>query len=64
MLTRKGLEDGWTKEVHCTNQREPGMVDVVWSALMDNDPIGRTWGEALSTTGRPVGVSRFWNFLT
>ncbi|MEV8530186.1 alpha/beta fold hydrolase [Streptomyces sp. NPDC052000] len=63
VLTRTGFEQAWTNEVHCTNQREPGIVDVVWGALMDEDPIGRTWGKVLPT-GRPEGVSRFRNFVT
>ncbi len=62
LLTRQGFEDGWDDEVRCTTQREPGMVDVVWKALMDNDPIGRTWGKILPS-GRPEGVSRFRNGL-
>jgi pimeloyl-ACP methyl ester carboxylesterase len=63
VLTLTGFEQAWTNEVHCTDQREPGMVDVVWGALMDNDPIGRTWGKVLPS-GKPVGVSRFRNFVT
>ncbi|MFE4874112.1 alpha/beta fold hydrolase [Streptomyces sp. NPDC056682] len=63
VLTRTGFEQAWTNEVHCTNQGEPGIVDVVWGALMDEDPIGRTWGKVLPT-GRPEGVSRFRNFVT
>lgn len=63
VLTLTSFEQAWTNEVHCTNQREPGMVDVVWDALMDNDPIGRTWGKVLPS-GKPVGVSRFRNFVT
>ncbi|MEV6122582.1 alpha/beta fold hydrolase [Streptomyces sp. NPDC052077] len=47
----------------CPNQHEPGMVDVVWKALMENDPIGRGWGKILSS-GQPAGVSRFRNFVT
>ncbi|MEU5431802.1 alpha/beta fold hydrolase [Streptomyces sp. NPDC020719] len=64
VLTRTGFEQAWTNEVHCTNQREPGIVDVVWGALMEEDPIGRTWGKVLPATGRPEGVSRFRNFVT
>jgi len=43
LSTRKGVQDSWDKEVQsCDLQRESGMVDVVWNAFMDNDPIGRT----------------------
>ncbi|MEV5379364.1 hypothetical protein AB0L26_25835 [Streptomyces nondiastaticus] len=63
VLTRTSLDQAWAKELKCTDQREPGMLDVVWSALMDNDPIGRTWGKLLPS-GVPSGVSRFRNFVT
>ncbi|MET8627129.1 alpha/beta fold hydrolase [Kitasatospora sp. NPDC004669] len=64
VLTLKGFDQAWTNEVHCADQREPGMVDVVWSALMDNDPIGRTWGPVAPSSGTPAGVSRYRNFVT
>ncbi|MGW1196557.1 alpha/beta fold hydrolase [Streptomyces sp. NPDC002536] len=64
VLTLKGLDQAWTNEVHCADQREPGMVDVVWSALMDIDPIGRTWGPVDLSTEKPVGASRYRNFVT
>jgi pimeloyl-ACP methyl ester carboxylesterase len=63
VLTRSGFESAWTKEVKCANQRENGMVDVVWSALMDNDPIGRTWGP-IQPSGQPAGASRYRNFVS
>ncbi|MFD9123457.1 alpha/beta fold hydrolase [Kitasatospora sp. NPDC059571] len=63
LLTRAGLDTAWGNELLCANQREPGMLDVVWSALLDNDPIGRTWGKILPS-GRPEGVSRYRNFVT
>lgn len=32
---------GWST---CEGQREPGIEDVVWAAIMENDELGRTWG--------------------
>ncbi len=64
VLTPMGLDTAWKNELHCVDQREPDMVGVVWSALMDIDPIGRTWGPVDLSTGKPVGVSRFRNFVT
>ncbi|WP_330290711.1 alpha/beta fold hydrolase [Streptomyces sp. NBC_00576] len=63
VLTRKSLDESWKAQVHCTNQREADILDVVWSALMDNDPIGRTWGK-VQPNGKPAGVNRFRNFVT
>lgn len=60
---KTGLDDAWGKELKCPDQREPDMLDVVWSALMDNDPIGRTWGP-FPPGGEPAGASRYRNFVT
>jgi pimeloyl-ACP methyl ester carboxylesterase len=48
--------NGWNPEIKCDGQVEDGMQDVVWSAIMDNDPIGRTWGP-------PDGVMRVRSFF-
>ena len=44
---------GWDPEVKCENQREAGIEDVVWAAIMENDDLGRTWGP--SPAGAPEG---------
>ncbi|MFG2472804.1 alpha/beta fold hydrolase [Streptomyces canus] len=59
VFTQQGFTESWTAQVHCANQRETGIENVVWEACMDNDPIGRTWGKIES--GRPIGLSRFRN---
>ncbi|MER6134020.1 alpha/beta fold hydrolase [Streptomyces sp. NPDC001815] len=53
--TRPGLETGWNAELGCLDQREPGMVEVAWAAMMESDPVGRTWGP-------PEGTNRIRNF--
>ncbi len=35
------------------DQREPGIEDVIWAAIMENDELGRTWGP--SPAGAPEG---------
>jgi pimeloyl-ACP methyl ester carboxylesterase len=64
---------GWDPEVKCENQREAGIEDVVWAAIMDNDELGRTWGPAPAgaAAGSPaegvirvrqsVNALRVWN---
>jgi pimeloyl-ACP methyl ester carboxylesterase len=42
--TKNAFKSSWDKEQHCPQQRDDGMVDVVWNAIMDNDAIGRYWG--------------------
>lgn len=56
VITRWGVESGWNTELRSADQREPGMVERVWNAMMENDPVGRTWGP-------PEGLSRFRNFV-
>lgn len=45
-FTLNAATTGWG----CASQREPGIEDVVWSAIMENDELGRTWGP------RPAGA--------
>ncbi|MFF5937177.1 alpha/beta fold hydrolase [Streptomyces sp. NPDC012508] len=56
LTTRWGVESGWNTELRSPDQREPGMVERVWAAIMENDPEGRTWGP-------PEGLSRVRNFV-
>ena len=44
---------GWDVEVRCENQRAPGIQDVVWAAIMDNEQLGQTWGPP--PAGAPEG---------
>ncbi|WP_369228770.1 alpha/beta fold hydrolase [Streptomyces sp. R21] len=53
---RPGLEKDWNTELRSLDQREPGMVEVVWAAFMDSDPVGRTWGP-------PEGLNRIRSFV-
>ncbi|MFF4486001.1 alpha/beta hydrolase [Streptomyces sp. NPDC001544] len=59
-ISRKtDLRTAWDNELHCPDQREPGMDEVVWSAILDNDAVGRTWGQI--SGGVPEGIARFRN---
>ena len=52
---------GWDVEVKCDNQREAGIEDVVWAAIMENDDLGRTWGPPpadAAAGSAPEGVIR------
>lgn len=50
---RDDLMGGWSTEIKCENQVEPGIQDVVWGSIMDNDDIGRAWGPPAA--GAPPG---------
>ncbi|MFD0145594.1 MULTISPECIES: alpha/beta fold hydrolase [unclassified Streptomyces] len=56
LSTRWGTESGWNTELKCPDQREPGMVEKAWAAIMENDSVGRTWGP-------PEGLNRIRNFV-
>ncbi|MFE5619714.1 alpha/beta fold hydrolase [Streptomyces sp. NPDC056470] len=56
LSTRWGTESGWNTELRCPDQREPGMVEKAWAAIMENDSVGRTWGP-------PEGLNRIRNFV-
>ncbi len=53
LRTRAGHESGWDIEVKCEGQREAGIQDAVWAAIMENDELGRTWGPP--PAGAPAG---------
>lgn len=57
--TKEAFASSWDRELHCANQREPGMVDVVWDATMDNDTVGSGWGPM--EDGVAQGVNRIRN---
>ncbi|MCX5251711.1 alpha/beta hydrolase [Streptomyces sp. NBC_00201] len=56
LSTRANFENAWNGELHSPDQREPGMVDVVWKAIMDSEPVGSTWGP-------PEGLNRVRSFV-
>ncbi|WP_353938345.1 alpha/beta fold hydrolase [Streptomyces ficellus] len=59
-----GLETVWNAELRSLDQREPGMVEVVWSAIMDSDPVGSTWGPPEGLNRIRNGVRWGWNETT
>ena len=51
LTTRSAFVNLWNQDIKCPGQLEDGIQEAVWSAIMDNDAIGRTWGP-------PDGVMR------
>ncbi|GGU50109.1 hypothetical protein [Streptomyces violascens] len=62
--TRPGLETGWNAELRSPDQREPGMVEVVWAAYMDSEPVGSTWGPPECLSRNRSFVRWGWNGTT
>jgi pimeloyl-ACP methyl ester carboxylesterase len=34
----------WNRQVGCPGQYEPAVLDAVWLAMLESDPVGATWG--------------------
>ena len=60
--TKDDFKNPWNNEQNpsCVGQREDGIVDVVWDAIMDNDVFGHHWGPVLQS-GKPEGRMRLRN---
>ncbi|MER6382860.1 alpha/beta fold hydrolase [Streptomyces sp. NPDC001250] len=58
--SKTGFQTGWDLEQGSPAQREPGMVDEVWQAMMANDDLGAKWGP-LQSDGSAEGVLRYRN---
>jgi hypothetical protein len=54
-LILEGLMGRWNRELQCEHQIDDGIQDAVWSAVMENDELGRTWGPP--PAGAPEGSS-------
>ncbi|MDQ2901224.1 MAG: alpha/beta hydrolase [Acidobacteriota bacterium] len=49
----------WSRQVGCTDQIDPAASDAVWSAMLDSDPVGATWGAGVRRA--PNVTSWGWN---
>jgi pimeloyl-ACP methyl ester carboxylesterase len=60
---RSTLSTGWNAEQKCEDQRESGIEDIVWAAIMENDELGRTWGppEGVMRVRSSVNAPFVWN---
>jgi pimeloyl-ACP methyl ester carboxylesterase len=65
IATRQGFDGGWNSQVQCDTQVDPGIRDVLWSDLLNSDPVGATWGPGVRRaprwSGWPRGVTWGWN---
>jgi pimeloyl-ACP methyl ester carboxylesterase len=37
----------WDRQVGCDNQYDRAVHDAVWSAMLESDPVGATWGDGV-----------------
>ncbi|MFL5479849.1 MAG: alpha/beta fold hydrolase [Gemmatimonadaceae bacterium] len=58
LFTSNSSTTGWST---CEGQREPGIEDVIWSAIMENDELGRTWGPSDGVMRVRQAILSGWN---
>jgi pimeloyl-ACP methyl ester carboxylesterase len=49
----------WERQVGCPNQYDQAVSDAVWSAMVDSDPVGATWGTGVRRA--PQTTTWGWN---
>ena len=60
--SREDFVANWDRQVGCPDQYDPAASDAVWSAMLDSDPVGATWGPGVrrapgtTTWGWDTGV--------
>ncbi|MFD7558277.1 alpha/beta fold hydrolase [Streptomyces sp. NPDC059835] len=60
--TKAGVDTAWGKDLKCPDQRDPKILDEVWDAMMEADPVGKDWGPVKSPTDpSPQGLNRIRN---
>jgi pimeloyl-ACP methyl ester carboxylesterase len=45
--SRGEFDQNWDRQVGCPAQYEPAAAEAVWTAMMDSDPVGATWGSGV-----------------
>jgi pimeloyl-ACP methyl ester carboxylesterase len=48
----------WDRQVGCANQYEPAAASAVWSAMLESDPVGASWGPGV----RRAPNTTVWGF--
>jgi pimeloyl-ACP methyl ester carboxylesterase len=48
----------WDRQVGCPGQYEPAIADNIWSAMLESDPVGATWGPGV----RRAPQTTTWGF--
>lgn len=56
--SRDDFDAGWNRQVGCAGQYEPAVSDAVWSAMLESDPVGATWGTGV----RRAPLVTSWGF--
>lgn len=57
--SRDEFTANWDRQVGCPDQYEPAVSQAVWSAMLDSDAVGATWGTGVRRA--PQVTSWGWN---
>jgi pimeloyl-ACP methyl ester carboxylesterase len=57
--SRADLDALWQRQTACATQVDPAVPDVVWSEMMQSDPVGATWGPGVRRA--PQTTTWGWN---
>jgi pimeloyl-ACP methyl ester carboxylesterase len=57
--SRAEFDANWDRQVGCPAQYEPAASDSVWSAMLQSDPVGATWGPGVRRA--PQTTTWGWN---
>jgi pimeloyl-ACP methyl ester carboxylesterase len=57
--SRADLDALWQRQTACATQVDPAVADVVWSEMMQSDPVGATWGPGVRRA--PQTTTWGWN---
>lgn len=42
--SRQDFAANWDRQVACADQYDPAAADMVWTQMLESDPVGATWG--------------------
>jgi pimeloyl-ACP methyl ester carboxylesterase len=57
--SRAELDALWNRQTACATQTDPAVPDVVWSEMLQSDPVGATWGPGVRRA--PQTTTWGWN---
>jgi pimeloyl-ACP methyl ester carboxylesterase len=57
--SRAEFDANWERQIGCPAQADPTVRDAVWSAMLESDPVGATWGPGVRRA--PQTTTWGWN---
>lgn len=57
--SRADLDALWARQTACSTQVDPAIADVIWSEMLQSDPVGATWGPGVRRA--PQTTTWGWN---